>query len=57
MDVGTPLGLDFDMGVKLSGARFTVMQGGTVACTVPWRTTLDVNPGARLHRVPRVWMR
>ena len=28
VDVGTPLGLDFDMGVKLSGARFTVMQGG-----------------------------
>ncbi|QNP47899.1 serine--tRNA ligase [Diaphorobacter aerolatus] len=28
VDVGTPLGLDFDMGVKLSGARFTVMKGG-----------------------------
>ena len=28
VDVGTPLGLDFDMGVKLSGARVTVMQGG-----------------------------
>ena len=28
VDVGPPLGLDFDMGVKLSGARFTVMQGG-----------------------------
>jgi seryl-tRNA synthetase len=28
VDVGTPLGLDFDMGVKLAGARFTVMQGG-----------------------------
>lgn len=27
VDVGTPLGLDFDMGVKLSGARFTVMTG------------------------------
>jgi seryl-tRNA synthetase len=27
VDVGTPLGLDFDMGVKLSGARFTVMKG------------------------------
>ena len=26
-DVGTPLGLDFDMGVKLSGARFTFMRG------------------------------
>ena len=25
-DVGTPLGLDFDMGVKLSGARFTFMR-------------------------------
>ncbi len=34
VDVGTPLGLDFDMGVKLSGARFTVMKG----------------PVARLHR-------
>ena len=27
VDVGEPLGLDFDMGVKLSGARFTVMKG------------------------------
>ncbi len=27
-DVGTPLGLDFDMGVKLSGSRFTFMRGG-----------------------------
>ena len=26
-DVGTPLGLDFDMGAKLSGARFTLMRG------------------------------
>jgi seryl-tRNA synthetase len=26
VDVGTPLGLDFDTGVKLSGARFTVMK-------------------------------
>ncbi len=34
VDVGAPLGLDFDMGVKLSGARFTVMKG----------------PVARLHR-------
>ncbi len=34
VDVGTPLGLDFDMGVKLTGARFTVMKG----------------PIARLHR-------
>ncbi|MCM2296171.1 serine--tRNA ligase [Rhodoferax sp.] len=30
VDVGTPLGLDFEMGVKLTGARFTVMKG-TVA--------------------------
>ena len=28
VDVGTPLGLDFDLGVKLAGARFTVMKGG-----------------------------
>jgi len=28
VDVGTPLGLDFDMGVKLSGSRFTVMKSG-----------------------------
>ena len=28
VDVGTPLGLDFDMGVKLSGSRFTVIKGG-----------------------------
>ena len=34
VDIGTPLGLDFDMGAKLSGARFTVMRG----------------PIARLHR-------
>ena len=26
-DVGTPLGLDFDKGAKLSGARFTLMRG------------------------------
>lgn len=26
-DVGAPLGLDFDIGAKLSGARFTFMQG------------------------------
>jgi seryl-tRNA synthetase len=34
VDLGTPLGLDFEMGVKLTGARFTVMKG----------------PIARLHR-------
>jgi seryl-tRNA synthetase len=27
IDVGTPLGLDFDAGAKLSGARFTLMRG------------------------------
>lgn len=27
VDVGTPLGLDFETGTKLSGARFTVMRG------------------------------
>ncbi|WP_293762009.1 serine--tRNA ligase [uncultured Aquitalea sp.] len=27
VDVGTPLGLDFDTGAKLSGARFTVLKG------------------------------
>jgi seryl-tRNA synthetase len=27
VDVGTPLGLDFETGVKLSGSRFTVMRG------------------------------
>ena len=26
-DIGTPLGLDFDTGIKLSGARFTFMRG------------------------------
>lgn len=26
-DLGTPLGLDFDTGIKLSGARFTLMRG------------------------------
>ncbi|OIQ72388.1 serine--tRNA ligase [mine drainage metagenome] len=35
VDVGTPLGLDFELGVKLTGSRFTVMKG----------------PVARLHRV------
>jgi seryl-tRNA synthetase len=34
VDIGAPLGLDFEMGVKLTGARFTVMKG----------------PVARLHR-------
>jgi seryl-tRNA synthetase len=27
VDVGTPLGLDFDIGAKLSGARFTALRG------------------------------
>lgn len=27
VDLGNPLGLDFEMGVKLTGARFTVMKG------------------------------
>ncbi|MBB1077623.1 serine--tRNA ligase [Rhodoferax sp. 4810] len=35
VDVGEPLGLDFAMGVKLTGSRFTVMKG----------------PVARMHRV------
>jgi seryl-tRNA synthetase len=34
VDLGEPLGLDFEMGVKLTGSRFTVMKG----------------PIARLHR-------
>lgn len=34
VDLGEPLGLDFEMGTKLAGARFTVMKG----------------PVARLHR-------
>jgi seryl-tRNA synthetase len=34
VDVGAPLGLDFDTGAKLSGARFTFLRG----------------PAARLHR-------
>ncbi|SMG02375.1 serine--tRNA ligase [Burkholderia singularis] len=34
VDIGTPLGLDFDTGAKLSGARFSVLRG----------------PIARLHR-------
>jgi seryl-tRNA synthetase len=34
VDVGSPLGLDFDTGAKLSGARFTFLRG----------------PAARLHR-------
>jgi len=27
VDIGNPLGLDFEMGVKLTGSRFTVMKG------------------------------
>ncbi|MBV2217845.1 MAG: serine--tRNA ligase [Diaphorobacter sp.] len=40
VDLGEPLGLDFDMGVKLSGSRFTVMKGGI----------------ARLHRALSAFM-
>ncbi|MGE4244031.1 serine--tRNA ligase [Ramlibacter sp.] len=28
VDIGVPLGLDFDAGVKVAGSRFTVMKGG-----------------------------
>ncbi|PKO44271.1 MAG: serine--tRNA ligase [Betaproteobacteria bacterium HGW-Betaproteobacteria-3] len=40
VDLGTPLGLDFDMGVKLTGSRFTFMRG----------------PIARLHRALAAFM-
>ena len=40
VDVGKPLGLDFDAGVKLTGSRFTVMKG----------------PIARLHRALAAFM-
>ncbi|MBS0292027.1 MAG: serine--tRNA ligase [Proteobacteria bacterium] len=40
VDLGAPLGLDFDMGVKLSGSRFTVMRGNI----------------ARLHRALSAFM-
>ncbi len=40
VDLGTPLGLDFDTGVKLAGSRFTVMKG----------------PIARLHRALAAFM-
>ena len=40
VDLGAPLGLDFDMGTKLSGARFTVMKGAI----------------ARLHRALSAFM-
>ena len=40
VDLGTPLGLDFEMGVKLTGSRFTVMKG----------------PIARLHRALSAFM-
>ncbi|KAF1046814.1 serine--tRNA ligase [Xylophilus sp.] len=40
VDVGAPLGLDFDLGAKLAGARFTVMRG----------------PIARLHRALAQYM-
>jgi seryl-tRNA synthetase len=40
VDIGEPLGLDFDMGVKLTGSRFTVMKG----------------PLARLHRAIAAFM-
>jgi seryl-tRNA synthetase len=28
VDLGTPLGLDFELGTKITGSRFTVMKGG-----------------------------
>jgi seryl-tRNA synthetase len=40
VDVGQPLGLDFELGTKLTGSRFTVMQG----------------PLARLHRALAAFM-
>ena len=40
VDVGQPLGLDFELGTKLTGSRFTVMQGGL----------------ARLHRALSAFM-
>ena len=40
VDVGQPLGLNFDLGTKLAGSRFTVMQGGL----------------ARLHRALAAFM-
>ena len=40
VDVGQPLGLDFELGSKLTGSRFTVMQGGL----------------ARLHRALAAFM-
>ena len=40
VDVGTPLGLDFDLGVKITGSRFTVMKGNL----------------ARLHRALAAFM-
>ncbi len=40
VDLGAPLGLDFEMGTKLSGSRFTVMKG----------------PVARLHRALAAFM-
>jgi seryl-tRNA synthetase len=40
VDIGTPLGLDFDTGVKLSGSRFTFMRGSI----------------ARLHRALAAFM-
>ena len=40
VDIGTPLGLDFDLGVKLTGSRFMVLKG----------------PIARLHRALAAFM-
>ena len=40
VDVGQPLGLDFELGTKLTGSRFTVLQGGL----------------ARLHRALAAFM-
>jgi seryl-tRNA synthetase len=40
VDLGAPLGLDFELGVKLTGSRFTVMKG----------------PIARLHRALAAFM-
>jgi len=48
VDLGTPLGLDFDLGVKLSGARFTVMKG-QIACLHRALTQFMLNVQTREH--------
>ena len=53
VDLGQPLGLDFELGTKLAGSRFTVLKGPLARLhRALAQFMLDVQTaGARLHRV------